>query len=185
MQPSMFLLLNMGVVSGNMGVVSGNVTCKSLRPGVTDLWCDENCNASPPECPANLCKCSGQTPTPPPSPAQSWDCVARDTNQPIGSTCVRHQGAGKGKYSTQMQCASKCGHTPHPTPKPPHPTPTPQHPPQWIFDAVYSLVDKNSPGLTVLQPSGVIYPSLSLATHTRVRWFIHCSFALDRLVVRD
>eukprot|EP01062_Namystynia_karyoxenos_P006802 TRINITY_DN12379_c3_g1_i1.p1 TRINITY_DN12379_c3_g1~~TRINITY_DN12379_c3_g1_i1.p1 ORF type:complete len:711 (+),score=255.39 TRINITY_DN12379_c3_g1_i1:83-2134(+) len=47
-----------------------HLTCHSVSPQVSDGWCDSNCNHSPPNCPAALCKCDAPTPpTPaPPSP---------------------------------------------------------------------------------------------------------------------
>eukprot|EP01062_Namystynia_karyoxenos_P076900 TRINITY_DN762_c0_g1_i2.p1 TRINITY_DN762_c0_g1~~TRINITY_DN762_c0_g1_i2.p1 ORF type:complete len:336 (+),score=125.24 TRINITY_DN762_c0_g1_i2:83-1009(+) len=43
--------------------------CHSISPQVTDQWCDSNCNHSPPNCPASLCKCGdGPTPPAPPQP---------------------------------------------------------------------------------------------------------------------
>ena len=35
-------------------------TCHAVPgAGATDTWCDENCNHDPPNCPANLCTCTG------------------------------------------------------------------------------------------------------------------------------
>lgn len=35
-------------------------TCHAVPGGgATDTWCDENCNHDPPDCPANLCTCTG------------------------------------------------------------------------------------------------------------------------------
>lgn len=41
--------------------------CHSVRPDVDDKWCNENCNWSPPNCPAEVCEC-GSAPTPVPTP---------------------------------------------------------------------------------------------------------------------
>jgi len=52
--------------------VSAEATnCRAISDIVTDGWCDQNCNFTPPNCPANFCVCDGSPGTPtsaPPSP---------------------------------------------------------------------------------------------------------------------
>ena len=43
------------------------LTCKSIQSGVTDEWCNTNCNAPTPFCPDDICQCD-TTPTPLPVP---------------------------------------------------------------------------------------------------------------------
>merc|ERR1719469_1382245 len=42
-------------------------SCHAISAVVTDDWCINNCNASPPNCPEQMCKCD-MLPSPPPSP---------------------------------------------------------------------------------------------------------------------
>jgi hypothetical protein len=62
------LLLLCCIIATMPTATSANVVCHAVSPGVTDQWCDNNCNASPPNCPPTLCACDG-APTPAPPPA--------------------------------------------------------------------------------------------------------------------
>ena len=107
-------------------VVISAKTCKSLVPQVTDAWCDENCNADPPNCPASLCTCkrvvpSPSTPTPsprvptlppspaPPTPAPKWISEALsaivDSNSPVLTVL---QPPGDGKHRHQQSYTTSC-----------------------------------------------------------------------------
>lgn len=64
------------LVSGLLGA-GADKTCHAVTTMVTDAWCNENCNISPPNCPPGYCKCDGPapgpTPPPPPTPAPPAD----------------------------------------------------------------------------------------------------------------
>ena len=104
-------------------VVISAKTCKSLVPQVTDAWCDENCNADPPNCLASLCTCKRVVPSP---------------------------------------------STPTPSPRVPTlpPSPAPPTPaPKWISEALFAIVDSNSPVLTVLQQ---VMANIDINNHTQL-----------------
>lgn len=58
------------IVAGllSLSFALGDQQCHSVSPAATDSWCQKNCNWTPPNCPANLCKCGAPSPPPPPPP---------------------------------------------------------------------------------------------------------------------
>jgi len=60
------------------------VTCHAISTVVTDDWCNNNCNLSPPNCPAQMCSCDYPPPPPtppvptptPPADSQTWAVLA-------------------------------------------------------------------------------------------------------------
>jgi hypothetical protein len=54
--------------TSSFNTTTNDEVCHAVSPGVTNQWCDNNCNASPPNCPPTLCACDG-APTPAPPPA--------------------------------------------------------------------------------------------------------------------
>lgn len=79
--------------------------CHAISPTVTDKWCNDNCHATPPNCPAADCVCGGPapgpgpSPTPPPPPAP-WPPTP-GPNRP----CTAVQNAsGCAECSNSAQC---------------------------------------------------------------------------------
>lgn len=73
--------------------------CHAISSVVTDEWCNENCNLSPPNCPENMCICD----TPPPSPTPQ----PPPTPRPKGSTWAV-LAAGSSTYWNYRHQADVC-----------------------------------------------------------------------------
>jgi len=74
---------------------AGDLTCHAISPVASDPWCDANCNYSPPNCPANLCKCdAGPTPPSPtpPSPGPTPPSPTPPSPGPSPSNDTNHVG---------------------------------------------------------------------------------------------
>lgn len=55
------------IVLGGLVAVFADISCHAISTVVTDDWCNNNCNLSPPNCPAQMCQCD-TPPSPPPTP---------------------------------------------------------------------------------------------------------------------
>eukprot|EP00746_Dinoflagellata_sp_MGD_P167652 gnl/MRDRNA2_/MRDRNA2_98464_c0_seq1.p1 gnl/MRDRNA2_/MRDRNA2_98464_c0~~gnl/MRDRNA2_/MRDRNA2_98464_c0_seq1.p1 ORF type:complete len:504 (+),score=78.01 gnl/MRDRNA2_/MRDRNA2_98464_c0_seq1:94-1605(+) len=79
--------------------------CHAIDPTVSDKWCNDNCHASPPNCPAALCVCGGPAPGPGPSPSPTpppapWPPAPG----PDGPCSAAQNASGCAACSNSAQC---------------------------------------------------------------------------------